>query len=908
MSALGWDDLGNVVPIRGFDKEALKRDVPLEYVLYRAGVELTPDTSGSRLVGMCPFGQHSGPKFAVWETESGERVCGCWACPDKSHADLFGLLQWLSGPSCTFAAAAQQAAALRENLQADETWRSRPPVVLAPAPKQDPAVFTRDAEIALQTAYADPSLIETLIERKRRTDPGFSRVTAQFLMSSWRVGAEPASQLVRGTSEGAAVPYDRTVTTRPGTRVIVPHYSLSDAGDTWIVRGLKTRDARHGHLFAAAGSDLSRTLYGAWRSRGMEWVLLCEGETDAWCASAVPEIAGRMDVFALPTGVKAHPQPEQIALLRGRHVVLAFDGDLDGQKGLSKWVTALEGHALSVHVARVPEDEDLSSTADLLAVVRDLHEVGHRRTETLPDSDAEPGTSGRPELFLGEEQDTVHWLWNELGTNGLSGMFLRGDQLVHTAAVGEEGYKEPEDSRDSDGPYQVRQINHTGLAARITDAYRIVRRKEGGTRTNPVFPKGLAEMAISYLDRAPHLRTIRGVTHVPMPRKDGSLITQPGFDRESGYLYLPTLDVPYVPDDVTGEPIKWATAFLEYIVGEFRWAGEHDKANFFGMLLTPLMRLLTPPPYKLGIIGAHQPGSGKSLLSSIITTVHGGVFRSEMPADGEALEKLLLGILLTTTAPVVLFDNLSGTVRSSHLAGLLTSADYSSRILGASVNASVPNNRLWLGNGNNVSLGGDLPRRTLWSVIDPGVPDPQLSKFKLNIPEFLSARRGDVLRALLIWIQHWSQLGGKVVPVAGDSYSVWINTTREILSAAGVSGSFDHRESVRQVAGVDDDGWSEFLRFVHALTQGQPFTVKQLLAACEQDFTNSNPLHDALIEVLPDELSKRLGGARKLAVISKSLGRWMANRDGRWANNLMVKGAGHDRDKIRYWVTVEYGT
>lgn len=401
MSALGWDDLGNVVPIRGFDKEALKREVPLDYVLYRAGVELMPDTSGSRLVGMCPFGQHTTPKFAVWETEAGERVCGCWACPDKAHADLFGLLQWLAGPDSTFAGAVQTAGVLKENLLADEAWKNRPPVILAPVPKTDPAVFTADAEVALQTAYGDPSLIEILIERKRATDPGWNRLTAQFLMAQWRLGAEPEARLTQGVNNPDAMPYDRTVTVRPGTRVIVPHYALSDAGDAWLVRGIKTRDARHGHLFAAAGSDLSRSLYGAWRSRGLDWVLLCEGESDAWCASAVPEIAERMDVLALPTGVKANPHPEQVALLRGKNVVLAFDGDLDGQRGMGRWVTALEGVAASVSVAQLPPGEDLSSTADILTVVREMYLVGQQADGA--DDDVPQATEGPGRFFGGKD-------------------------------------------------------------------------------------------------------------------------------------------------------------------------------------------------------------------------------------------------------------------------------------------------------------------------------------------------------------------------------------------------------------------------------------------------------------------------------------------------------------------------
>lgn len=900
MSAPGWDDLGNVVPIRGFDKEALKREIPLEWVLYRYGVELQPDSSGTRLEGMCPFGRHHGPKFTVRTTETGEQVAGCWACPDKQQGDLFELIRWLTGEPVDgpFGKLIQYAGEMQVAFRADTAWAARPPVVLKQAEKQDPAVFTRDAGVALQAAIADPRLIKTLIERKAATDPGWRRVTPEYLINSWQVGVEPDSTVSKSVSNPDASPYAQYSQVVLGTRVIVPHFSWSEEAGTWIVRALKTRNAEYGHLFAALGSDLKAALYGVWRMTGKDWVLLCEGEGDAWCAGAVPEIVERMDVLSVPSGVKGMPSAALLAPLAGKNVILAFDGDTDGRLWAGKWVEALKDTAAQTWVAPVEDGLDLSSSPNLLAVVQDAQQVYAGVTASV-----QGDPDGRPVLLLGEQQDTLHWLWDELGTSGLSGMFLRGDQLVHTAAVGDDGYQAPADDRDSDGPYQVRGVTAVGLAARISDAYSIVKPTGVG---RPVFPKSLAEMALSYLDRAPNLRTLRGVTHVPMPRKDGTLITQPGFDRDSGYLYLPTLDVPPIPDDVRGAPLQWATAYLEYLVAEFRWAGAHDKANFFGMLLTPLLRLLTPPPYKFGIIGAHQPGSGKSLLSSIITTVHGGVFRAEMPTEGPELEKLLLSILLTTTAPVVLFDNLSGTVRSSHLAGLLTSADYSGRVLGLSHNASVPNNRLWIGNGNNVALGGDMPRRTLWSVIDPGTPDPHLKTFALNIPEFLRDNRANILRALLIWIEHWRQMGGQVQSIAGDSYSVWIATVREILSVAGVSGTFDHQDSVQQKTGTDDDGWGELVQFVHAITGGQPWTVKQLLEYCESDLLHTNPLHDRLLEVLPDDLQRKIGHNGRLSMISKSLGRWLMYRDGRWANGYSIRCVSKDRTGIKHWASFSY--
>jgi hypothetical protein len=271
-----------------------------------------------------------------------------------------------------------------------------------------------------------------------------------------------------------------------------------------------------------------------------------------------------------------------------------------------------------------------------------------------------------------------------------------------------------------------------------------------------------------------------------------------------------------------------------------------------------------------------------------------------MPTEGPELEKLLLSILLTTTAPVVLFDNLSGTVRSSHLAGLLTSADYSGRVLGVSQNASVPNNRLWIGNGNNVSLGGDMPRRTLWSVIDPGIPDPHLKRFSLNIPEFLRDNRGAVLRALLIWIEHWRQSGGRVQSIAGDSYSVWRETVREILSAAGVSGVFDHVDSAPEQAGEDDD-WGEFLRFLSRVSAGHPWTVRDLLGWCEESLIpGSNPWASQFLEALPEPLHRKIGRDGKLAPMARSLGMWLNNRNGRWAGDLTVRQV-EIRDHVKVW-------
>lgn len=386
MSALGWGDLGNVVPIRGFDKEALKREIPLAWVLHRYGVQLGPDPSGTRLQGWCPFAQHSEPKFTVRVLDSGEQVAGCWVCSDRGQGDLFELIGWLTGED-SFAKVLQLAGGLAEALKVDDDWHSRPPVQLRPAPKQDPAILTQDAAVAYREAVANPRLIKELIERKSATDPGWAHLTPEFLTASWQVGCEPDHTDTRGITNADASAYPTASHVVPGSRIVVPHYSWDAGSGQWLVRGLKTRNAKHGHLIAAAGSDLKAALYGAWRDRGLPTVLLTEGEGDAWTASARAELSSQMDFLSLPYGAGSVPSPELAAPLRGRTVILGFDGDDAGRKALARWSSALDGVATDVLVAYPGEDLDLSSCADLVPVVLGAVPVKPR---TGPDNDAAP--------------------------------------------------------------------------------------------------------------------------------------------------------------------------------------------------------------------------------------------------------------------------------------------------------------------------------------------------------------------------------------------------------------------------------------------------------------------------------------------------------------------------------------
>jgi hypothetical protein len=329
------------------------------------------------------------------------------------------------------------------------------------------------------------------------------------------------------------------------------------------------------------------------------------------------------------------------------------------------------------------------------------------------------------------------------------------------------------------------------------------------------------------------------------------------------------------------------------------------KTNYFGLLLTPLLREVAPPPYKMGAISAPQPGSGKSLLASIMRIVHGGVFRSEVPGDEAEMHKQISSILDTTTAPVCQFDNVTGVLRSSTLAGLLTSDRWEARRLGSHTQISRPNDRLWVITGNNLCIGGDLTRRTVSVTIDPGVPDPHLrTEFAIpNLEGWVRERRGDLIAALLTLVRAWVAAGRPTRARGSDGFARWIEAVEGILAVAGVPGSFDSAQTISRTIGSEDDEWAEFLAAVYAVFGTQVWTTKQLLerVAQPQPFGQARPSSASIpLDALPSRLAEQVSRSYTGSV-SKSLGHWLANHDGRWAGQLTVRSAGKNRTNVKLW-------
>jgi hypothetical protein len=170
-------------------------------------------------------------------------------------------------------------------------------------------------------------------------------------------------------------------------------------------------------------------------------------------------------------------------------------------------------------------------------------------------------------------------------------------------------------------------------------------------------------------------------------------------------------------------------------------------------------------------------------------------------------------------------------LNSATLAALLTTAKWGDRRLGATENVDRANDRVWTITGNNVNIGGDLARRTVTIVIDPGIPHPERrTGFTIaDLEGHVRDHRGQILHALLVLVRAWVAAGRPTGGRAGsDGYARWIEMVGGILANAGMPGVFDHRDTQLDIGG-DDDEWGELLAAIEGVFGADAWTVKELL-------------------------------------------------------------------------------
>ncbi|MBV9690537.1 MAG: hypothetical protein JO202_12620 [Ktedonobacteraceae bacterium] len=376
------------------------------------------------------------------------------------------------------------------------------------------------------------------------------------------------------------------------------------------------------------------------------------------------------------------------------------------------------------------------------------------------------------------------------------------------------------------------------------------------------------------------------IIEFPVFRPDGTLIDSPGYDATTrlAYVPLPTLKIPPIPNHPSEEDIVNAMTVIDEAIGEFPYQNEASFFNAIGLLLTPLIRQSIRGQVPLALIDATRPGTGKSLLAETVAMIATGRKAAMMtaPYDDDEWRKRIASTL-AEGATIITIDNIKARLEAASLDAALTSSVVKERVLGQSKNGIYPQRATWMATGNNIQVGGDLPRRTYWIRMDARMDKPWTrGGFKHDLEEWVPAHRGELIAALLTLARAWYAAGSPAakVPRMGNFQS-WADTIGGILAHSwfgNESPFLGNLDALYEQADDDAMQWAAFLHAWHDLYKEQEVPVSQLAKDIKNgsfDGGDTTLGVAGLYNALPDDLSDIQKGDFK-----RRLGKALASRVG----------------------------
>jgi len=456
-------------------------------------------------------------------------------------------------------------------------------------------------------------------------------------------------------------------------------------------------------------------------------------------------------------------------------------------------------------------DIDLRSLASSISTERKTQRKARQR--------ARLDETGKPVVTLGRQlrdvttdaTDALHQ------ANDPPCLFVRSGQLSRVR-------------RDENGRPIVDAVGVDELTHRLTNAANFVRvTDEGENNADP--PERLARNIIA----APSwpFPPLVGVIEAPALRPDGTVIHADGYDPATG-LYLvsaPNLRVPPIPEKPTPTDVVSAAGVLLNLVSDFPFSDKSSLANIIALMLTPVMRPAIASPAPLALIDAPQAGTGKSLLSEVVSIIATGREAAVItaPTTDDEWQKRITSLLLTG-ATVISVDNVELPLNAPSLAAALTATTWTDRRLGRNDDVLVmPQRATWLATGNNLRLRGDLPRRCYWVRLDAQSSRPW-QRVAFQFPELkahVAKVRGELLAALLTIARAWF-VAGQPEPdgvLRLGSFERWCTAIGGALQTAGISGFLGNAEELYQVSDEEAEEWEAFLRVWHDSIGERPVTA-----------------------------------------------------------------------------------
>lgn len=298
---------------------------------------------------------------------------------------------------------------------------------------------------------------------------------------------------------------------------------------------------------------------------------------------------------------------------------------------------------------------------------------------------------------------------------------------------------------------------------------------------------------------------LRGIGDAPVILPDGRVLSEPGYDRQSGILISHHLDV-RVPEAPTSTDARAAALHLFDLVSEFDFATLAHASAWLCALLTVVGRFAFRGSTPLVLLDASTPGSGKTMLVDLISAIAFGrqASRCAWSMQDEEVRKTITATAMAGDR-MLLFDNVpnGGVLQSAALDAALTSdGRWSSRILGTMDKYDGPLPTVFFATGNNLGVGGDLARRVLQVRLESRMDRPEMrGGFKYPaLVEHVRRNRAVALGAALTVIKAHIIGGRRATMSPWGSFESWSSTVRGAVVSAGFADPGETRENVHATA------------------------------------------------------------------------------------------------------------
>ncbi len=436
---------------------------------------------------------------------------------------------------------------------------------------------------------------------------------------------------------------------------------------------------------------------------------------------------------------------------------------------------------------------------------------------------------------------------NALISSGVP-IFQRGTSLVRPMAY--EVAASDERTTTAAGLKQVTNAMLSDMLAASTDFQRFDARRSQYVPCDP--PSKAVDVLLSRAGQW-NFPTVLGVITAPTLRRDGSIVSEPGYDPATRLYVAPdkSLTMPDIPRRPTKADAEKALKTLYELLEGFPFCSDVDRAVGLSGLISPIVR------GALGMVPLHAftapaPGTGKSYIADVVSAIVSGRICPVATAGKteEETEKRLGGLLMQGF-PVIAIDNVSSGLGGDLLCQVIERPIIRIRPLGKSEIMEIESRATVYANGNNLVIEGDMTRRTILSKLDAGVERPEEREFKFDPVARVLARRGDYIAAALTVVRAYMQAGqpDKLPPL--QSFNAWSDNVRSALVWLRQA---DPVESIKEVRKNDPylAQIATVLAAWLALYPGQAISSGEVAAEVAQfGFDAKNyPKHAALREAL----------------------------------------------------------